>query len=104
MQVCKRWGHQITDMYNSYPNHRQDFCEKCGSATTFKCEYCDTNIRGYYHVEGVVGGGSATVPLNCHKCGKGYPWRRKLLAKKTAVMIVAPAKYIVDSVIGIFKK
>ena len=33
MQVCKNWGHKITDTYDSYPNHRQDFYARCGSDT-----------------------------------------------------------------------
>ena len=104
MQVCKRWGHRITDMYDSYPNLRQKFCEKCGSATMFQCEHCNTRIRGYYHVEGVIGGGNVKLPLNCHMCGKGYPWRHKLLMKKVILVAVTPAKYVIDSIVGIFKK
>ena len=104
MQTCQKWGHKITDMYDSYPNHRQNFCEKCGSNTVFKCLHCNTKIRGYYHVEGVVGGGGADVPLNCHNCGKSYPWKNRALLKIGFASLVAPAKYVVDGVIGIFKK
>jgi hypothetical protein len=104
MQVCKRWGHIVTDMYDSYPNHRQNYCEKCGSTTVFKCSHCNTKIRGYYHVEGVIGGGGPDVPLNCHFCGKLYPWKRKVLIKKCLTALISPIKYVVDGVIGIFKK
>lgn len=104
MQVCKKWGHKITDMFDSYPNHRQDFCEKCGSPTVFKCEFCNTKIRGYYHVEGVIGGGGPNVPLNCHKCGRGYPWRGKLLTKNILVMTISPLKYVIDSIVNFFKR
>lgn len=104
MQVCRKWGHKVTDTYDSYPNHRQNFCEKCGSDTVFQCAQCNTNIRGYYHVEGVIGGGGPEVPLNCHHCGKPYPWRNKALVKKFFIACVSPLKYVVDGVISIFKK
>ncbi len=104
MQVCKKWGHKITDFLDSYPNHGQDFCEKCGSPTVFKCEHCNSRIKGYYHVSGVIGGSGPAVPLNCHKCGRGYPWRSNLLTKNRLIAAMAPLKYVVDSVVGIFKK
>jgi hypothetical protein len=104
MQVCKKWGHKVTDFFDTYPNHRQNFCEKCGSDTTFKCPHCHTGIRGYYHVDGVVGGRGPDVPLNCHQCGKSYPWKRKVLVKKFLIDCVSPLKYVVDGVISIFKK
>ncbi len=104
MQVCKRWGHKITEYYDSNPTGREDYCRKCGSATTYTCESCKTNIRGYHHFDGVVGGGRRKVPLNCYKCGAAYPWRSKLLWKQRMLTLVSPLKYLVDSFVGIFKK
>jgi len=105
MQVCRTWGHKITASYDSSPNCRQDFCEKCGSITIFKCENCGEKIRGYYHVPGVIGFGYETeVPLNCHKCGSPYPWRKKLLLKNFFKICISPLKYIIDSAVSIFKK
>lgn len=104
MQVCKKFGHKITDMHDLYPNHRQNFCEKCGSETIFECQYCKARIRGYYHVEGVIGGRGPEVPLNCHQCGKSYPWKRIVSIKKFFIMCIYPIKYIIDAIISIFKK
>ncbi len=104
MQICKRWGHKITEYYDSYPTEREDFCQKCGSQTTYICLACKAKIRGYHHFEGVVGGRRVEVPLNCHKCGQPYPWKTRLLLKKTGAVLIAPVKYIVDAVVGIFKK
>lgn len=105
MQVCRKNGHLITDTYDTYPEHRQSFCDKCGSETIYKCPHCDTKIKGYYHVEGVfsVFGGPG-VPLNCHQCGRKYPWKNKVLVKNFFKTCVAPLKYVVDGVISIFKK
>lgn len=104
MQVCKKWGHLITEMYDTYPNQRQKRCDKCGSETAHICVFCNSKIRGYYHVEGVIGGSIPMVPLNCHECGKSYPWRKKLLVKKLSIKAVSPIKYIFDGFINIFKK
>jgi hypothetical protein len=74
MQVCLN-GHQITDRYDSSPEFRQNFCEKCGAETISECKNCGTKIRGHYDVEGVVAiGSSKEVPNYCHDCGEPYPW------------------------------
>lgn len=104
MQVCKKWGHKVTDCYNEFPAHRQDFCEKCGSSTIHTCDKCGTNIRGYYFVEGVVGGGGAEVALHCHKCGASYPWKWRLFTKRMLIAMVSPIKYLIDAIVGIFQK
>jgi hypothetical protein len=104
MQVCRKWGHKITDMYDSYPNDRQKFCKKCGSNTVYKCLHCDTKMKGYYHVERVIGGSKPEVPLNCHECGKPYPWQRILFIKKIASVTVSYMKYLIDAIVGVFKK
>ncbi len=104
MQVCKRWGHQITEYYDTYPTEREEFCRRCGSATTHVCLHCSAHIRGYHHFDGIAGGGGQDVPLNCHKCGTAYPWKTKMLWKKAGTAFIAPAKYVVDAVVRIFKK
>lgn len=73
MQVCLN-GHKITDRYYRSPEHRQKFCEKCGEETITECQECGTEIRGYYHVEGVISPSSTDVPEFCHECGAAYPW------------------------------
>ena len=104
MQVCKKWGHKITETYSN-TQFRQDFCDKCGSQTTHVCEECQSNIKGYYHVDGVIGfGGHKDVPLHCHKCGSQYPWKWRLLLVRTLQQLVAPFKYVVDTVMSWFKR
>jgi len=104
MQVCKKWGHKITAFYRSSPEGRQKHCDKCGSETTHVCEHCQNPIRGFYHVEGVIGGSSPEVPLYCHDCGRSYPWKGRLLLKRFAISLVKPFQYLVDAIVGIFKK
>lgn len=104
MQVCKKFGHKTTDSYNSYPQHRQKFCDQCGSETITQCQHCKANIRGYYHVDGVIGGGGPAVPQNCHECGKPYPWRNWLATMRFLRSLMSPLKYLVDSIVGIFKR
>ena len=70
MQVCMQ-GHKITERYNSSPEHRQEYCEQCGSETITSCQECGANIRGHYNVDGAVVVGSETdVPSYCHYCGE----------------------------------
>ncbi len=104
MQACKRWGHKITDMHSTRPYHGQKFCEKCGSETMIKCSYCGAKIKGYYHAKGVIGFPGPPVPLNCHQCGKSYPWAQRRRILNLLKTISSPIKYAFDSIIGIFAK
>lgn len=72
-QVCLN-GHQITDQYNKYPQHRQDHCSECGAKTIHECPECEQPIRGFYNVSGVVTFRSTDVPSHCKNCGEPYPW------------------------------
>ncbi len=103
MQVCEK-GHLITDTYDTYPNHRQDFCHRCGSQTTTTCPYCNEKIRGFYHVDGVVGGSRPKVPFNCHSCGKAYPWRKKAVFKEALVITIEVIDHFADKIFSIFKR
>lgn len=104
MQVCKKHGHQINSMAEKYPKHNQNFCSSCGSETTTICNNCRAKIKGYYHVEGFIGVSNTPVPLNCHNCGKAYPWRNELLFKNICQSLIKPLKYFLDTVISWFKK
>ncbi|WP_253636548.1 DUF2321 domain-containing protein [Achromobacter insolitus] len=85
-QVCLN-GHQITDSYNRSPQFRRKHCSTCGAETIHKCQSCGTNIRGDYHVEGMVAIGFNTpVPTHCEDCGTSFPWAEK---KKQFVAAVA---------------
>ena len=73
-QVCLN-GHQITDSYNDFPQHRKQFCPTCGEKTIYQCPNCNMNIKGTYQVDGVISIGHKTpVPSHCEGCGKPYPW------------------------------
>ncbi|HPS19818.1 MAG TPA: DUF2321 domain-containing protein [Candidatus Omnitrophota bacterium] len=78
-QICLN-GHIVNDNYSKYPQHNQDYCDKCGEPTIFKCQSCGAEVRGEYHSSGVLSiGGRKKAPNFCHECGKPYPWiARKL--------------------------
>jgi hypothetical protein len=80
-QVCLN-GHAITDSADEYPELQEEFCSKCGAATTMACHRCKVPIRGHYHIENVFGGPEYSPPHYCHKCGNPYPWTEARL--KTA--------------------
>lgn len=86
-QVCLN-GHQITDNYNRYPQHRKSFCDICGEATIHQCQECNHPIRGDYHVDGVIGFGSEIeVPTHCSNCGKPFPWTSKKSTLQNNVVV-----------------
>jgi hypothetical protein len=85
-QICLN-GHVINSASKSSPECCQEFCAKCGTKTIKACPACGTDIRGYYHVQGVVGYFEYQVPRFCHACGKAYPWTETSLeaAKRYAL-------------------
>lgn len=84
-QICVN-GHVITHSADVRLERRQNFCSICGKPTIMQCEECNTSIRGYYYVHGVIGGSSYKKPLYCHNCGDPYPWTKAAL-ESTALMI-----------------
>ncbi|MDP2653103.1 MAG: DUF2321 domain-containing protein [Candidatus Omnitrophota bacterium] len=82
MLVCEN-GHKITESLESSPENYVERCSKCGAKTLSECPSCNENIRGYYHIPGVIGLGSASVQDFCHKCGSPYPWKGKKAVKET---------------------
>ena len=38
------------------------------------CPECNSPIKGYYNVPGVIGGFNYDRPKFCDSCGKPYPW------------------------------
>jgi hypothetical protein len=75
-QICPN-GHVITARADSRMKCRQEFCDKCGEATLMNCPNCKADIRGYYHVLGVSGGGGYRAPAFCHNCGSPFPWTER---------------------------
>ena len=72
-QVCQN-GHQITSDLEYSPERASAHCAECGAATLHQCPGCGANIRGYYHVSGVLSLVGTPIPKYCHSCGKPYPW------------------------------
>jgi len=70
--ICEN-GHVLTDSLRSSPQFATKYCEKCGAKTISKCPNCNTDIRGYYHIEGVFSTGHKKAPNYCHECGQPYP-------------------------------
>ena len=78
-QVCLN-GHVITGHYNSSPEFRKPYCNKCGSATIHKCPNCEENIQGDYIVFGVPPISSKKhAPVYCSNCGQPFPWTESRL-------------------------
>ena len=50
------------------------YCDQCGKPTITKCPCCETDIRGYYYIEGGLGGGTYRPPKFCFRCGEPFPW------------------------------
>lgn len=80
-QICTN-GHIISWRTVSSPVHKRNFCNECGAATITKCPNCDADIRGYYHVAGVISlyPDDTIPPMFCDNCGKEYPWTEARLA------------------------
>lgn len=78
MQVCLN-GHLITDNYHSSPEFRKNFCTECGEVTIIACPKCKVEIKGEYHVPGIIDfSGTSTPVLDiCESCGADFPWRDK---------------------------
>jgi hypothetical protein len=74
-QICQN-GHIVNGGFIDYPQHNQNFCEHCGSATITKCPDCNTTIRGYYRGSMTL---SYIVPSFCINCGQPYLWTKAKL-------------------------
>ncbi len=76
--VCDN-GHGVNDNYYRNNEFNKKFCTKCGAPTRKDCPNCGKDIKGEYHVEGVlrIGGGPVSVPDICEYCGKDFPWKSK---------------------------
>jgi hypothetical protein len=72
-QICSN-GHVINSLAASSPQSNQKHCAKCGESTIMACPSCNTAIRGYYHVPGVIGLFSFHKPSYCYNCGQAFPW------------------------------
>ncbi|MFC2050467.1 DUF2321 domain-containing protein [Chloroflexota bacterium] len=78
-EVCPN-GHVSTNSADEYPERREKFCSKCGEPTITQCPHCNTNIRGYYYVEGFIQRHEYEPPAFCFNCGSPFPWTERKLA------------------------
>ena len=81
-QICMN-GHVINSMAKDHPQSNQEFCSDCGEKTIAECPSCNSNIRGHYHVSGVIGFSEYRAPSYCFGCGKPYPWTTSRLEAAT---------------------
>ncbi len=72
-QICLN-GHATNSLAASNPQSNQNFCSQCGAKTITACPSCNTAIRGYYHVPGVIGIFGYNKPAYCFQCGCAFPW------------------------------
>lgn len=80
-QICMN-GHAITSNA-SHSEMLSKYCIKCGEKTIKSCQHCNSKIRGYFHVPGVISLSQYIPPKYCHECGKPYPWTEtSLMAAK----------------------
>lgn len=91
MQVCLN-GHLITANFETSPEFRKKFCTKCGESTISKCPNCKKNIKGEYHVPGVISIDFTpkTVPNICEYCGEDFPWKAELKQIVENAQIASP--------------
>ena len=80
-EVCLN-GHVSTSRADTIPERREKFCSHCGEPTTTQCTVCNSSVRGYYDVPGVITLGAVyEPPAFCHNCGSSFPWtERKILS------------------------
>ncbi len=87
-QICLN-GHIINSKTELQPEYNKNFCSQCGSPTTTKCEYCNTNIQGRYYDEEDCFISTYEIkeaPAYCHSCGKPYPWTESHLKAITELI------------------
>lgn len=75
--VCEN-GHAINGNRQRSPEFNTKFCSTCGAKSLDACPSCNADIKGEYHVDGVVVVGVCwSPPHHCHECGAAYPWTAK---------------------------
>ncbi len=100
-EVCLN-GHVTTTSADQNPELREKFCSKCGAETIIRCLNCNTAIRGYYDVEGVISlGRNYHPPAFCYNCGKEFPWTERKIA--SAVELVEIDEKLTENEIEQFK-
>ena len=69
-------GHTASRNITNHPAGQ--FCGECGEQIIQACPSCNSLIRGYYDVPGVISLGRGYEPASyCFQCGKPYPWTQR---------------------------
>ena len=92
----------INSMSASSPASNKKYCGECGQSTIQACPNCNSSIRGYYHVDGVVSFSDTPVPRFCTDCGKPYPWISKAI--DAAECLISELSELTDEEKEILKK
>ena len=71
--VCSN-GHPATESLELSPDLAGNFCRKCGAPVISSCPSCQSPIRGYYVVSGVLTTAPYIPPNFCVDCGRPFPW------------------------------
>ena len=74
-QICMN-GHMVVRGIEARPESKSNFCSDCGAKTITTCPNCNTNIRGYYNIPGVISTARVVIRAYCHECGSPYPWTK----------------------------
>lgn len=77
-QICLN-GHVINSSAKASPEFSKKFCDRCGALTVTQCGHCNGDIRGTYHMPGVVASFHFHAPAFCAGCGAAYPWTETTL-------------------------
>lgn len=84
-EICLN-GHVSTSSADTSPELRETDCSKCGEPTITQCPNCQSSIRGYYNVPGVLSLQKYNCPSFCHNCGKPFPWTERYLQAASELM------------------
>lgn len=70
-------GHAVNGSSRSSPEFNSKHCDQCGEPTICCCPKCQTEIRGFCHIPGVLSCSDWDVPKHCHECGAPFPWTQR---------------------------
>lgn len=77
-QICLN-GHMVNFYSDSQPGSNQKFCSDCGAPTIRQCPNCETKIRSFKHIPGVVYFPKQEAKKYCFNCGKPFPWTEEII-------------------------
>ena len=82
--VCVH-GHAATSSIETSPNLAGKFCKDCGGEILTACPACETSIRGFYQVGGIITIREYVPPNFCEDCGSAFPWMEERMKAASAL-------------------